>query len=90
MGFRGGTKTFCWVNESPRLLLLMLEVKRETKEETTVSFNNKVSFEVDDWKETEEYALSGLNSEDKLHQDERKPAAIPTNNPSVTKFAIAP
>jgi hypothetical protein len=30
MGFRGGTKTFCWVNESPRLLLLMLEVKRET------------------------------------------------------------
>ncbi len=30
MGFRGGTKTFCWVNEPPRLLLLMLEVKRET------------------------------------------------------------
>jgi hypothetical protein len=30
MGFRGGTKTFHWVNESPRLLLLMLEVKRET------------------------------------------------------------
>jgi hypothetical protein len=29
MGFRGGTKTFHWVNESPRLLLLMLEVKRE-------------------------------------------------------------
>jgi hypothetical protein len=29
-GFRGGTKNFCWVNESPRLLLLMLEVKRET------------------------------------------------------------
>ncbi len=30
MGFRGGTQTFCWVNKSPRLLLLMLEVKRET------------------------------------------------------------
>jgi hypothetical protein len=30
MGFRGGTKIFTWVNESPRLLLLMLEVKRET------------------------------------------------------------
>jgi hypothetical protein len=29
MGFRGGTKPFCWVNESSRLLLLMLEVKRE-------------------------------------------------------------
>jgi hypothetical protein len=30
MGFRGGTETFCWVNKSPRLLLLMLKVKRET------------------------------------------------------------
>jgi hypothetical protein len=29
MGFRGGTKTFCWVIESPRLLLLILEVKRK-------------------------------------------------------------
>jgi hypothetical protein len=27
MGFRGGTKTFTWVVESPRLLLSMLEVK---------------------------------------------------------------
>ena len=30
-----------------------------------------------------------MNSEDKLHQDEQKPAAIPTKNPSVTQFAIA-
>jgi hypothetical protein len=30
-----------------------------------------------------------LNLEDKLHQDEQKPAAIPTSNPSVTQFAIA-
>jgi hypothetical protein len=30
MGFRGGTKTLHWVSKSPRLLLLMLEVKRET------------------------------------------------------------
>ena len=39
---------------------------------------------------TEECALGlgGLNLEDKLHQDEQKPAAIPTNNPSVTQFAI--
>ena len=29
MGFRGGTKTLGWVNESPRLLLLILEVKRK-------------------------------------------------------------
>ncbi len=27
IGFRGGTKTFTWVVESPRLLLSMLEVK---------------------------------------------------------------
>jgi hypothetical protein len=29
MGFRGGTKTLHWVNKSPRLLLLILEVKRK-------------------------------------------------------------
>ncbi len=28
-GFQGWHKTFCWVNKSPILLLLMLEVKRE-------------------------------------------------------------
>jgi hypothetical protein len=27
MGFRGDTKTFTWADESPRLLLSMLEVK---------------------------------------------------------------
>jgi hypothetical protein len=50
-----------------------------------------VPFKVDDWKEIEECALGlgGLNLEDELHQDEQKPAAIPTNNPSVTQFAIA-
>jgi hypothetical protein len=62
--------------------------KERDNEETTRSFNNDVSFEVDDWKEIEEYALSGLNSENKLPQDEQKPAAIPTNNPSVTPSAI--
>jgi hypothetical protein len=29
-----------------------------------------------------------LNLENKLHQDEQKLVAIPTNNPSVTPFAI--
>jgi hypothetical protein len=29
IGFRGGTKTLRWVNKSPRLLLLILEVKRK-------------------------------------------------------------
>jgi hypothetical protein len=31
-GFQGWHKAFCWVDKSPRLLLLMLEVKRETME----------------------------------------------------------
>jgi hypothetical protein len=52
--------------------------KERDNEETTRSFANNLSFEVDDKKEIEEYALSGLNSEDKLPQDERKLAAIPT------------
>jgi hypothetical protein len=39
-------------------------------DETTRSFDNNVSFEVDDWKKIEECALGGLNLEDELHQDE--------------------
>ncbi len=84
MGFRGGTKTFRWVNKSPRLF----GSKERENEETTRSFDNYLSFEVDDWKEIEEYALSGLNLKDKLPQDEQKPAAIPTKNPSVKPLAI--
>jgi hypothetical protein len=81
MGFRGGTKTFCWVNDN-------VGSKERDNEETTRSFNNNVSFEVDDWKEIEEYVLSRFNLEDKLLQDERKPAAIPTKKPSVKPSAI--
>ncbi len=61
--------------------------KERDNEETPRLFDNDVSFKVDDWKEIEEYSLSGLNLEDKLTQDEQKPAAIPTNNPSVTPSA---
>ncbi len=50
--------------------------------------NNDVSFEVDDWKEIEEYALSKFNLEDRLPQDEQKPASIPNKNPSVKPSAI--
>ncbi len=65
--------------------------KERDNEETTGSFDNNVSFKVDDWKAIEECALGlgRLNSEDKLHQDEQKPAAIPTKNTSVTQIAIA-
>ncbi len=57
--------------------------KAKENEETPVFFDN--AFKVDKWEDVDEYALSVLNnSEDKLHEDEQKPAAIPTKNPSVT------
>jgi hypothetical protein len=45
--------------------------KERDNEETTGSFKNDVSFELDDWKVIEKYALSGLNLEDELPQDEQ-------------------
>ncbi len=50
--------------------------------------DNDVSFELDDWNHIEEYALNGLYLEDELSQDEQKPAAILTKNPSVSPSAI--
>ncbi len=55
-------------------------------EDTVRSFD--VSFEVDVWKEIEEYAPSGFNIEDKHCQDDQKPAAISTKHPSVSPLAI--
>jgi hypothetical protein len=71
-----------------KTIVINVGSKERNNEETTGSFDNDVSFKVDDWKKIEEYALSGLNLEDKLPQNELKPAAIPTNNPSVTPSAI--
>jgi hypothetical protein len=83
-GFKGWHKDFLMGHQIMKTIVMNVGSKERDNEETTRSFNNDVSFEVDDWKEIEEYALSGLNSEDELPQDEQKPAAIPTNNPSVT------
>ncbi len=45
MGYRGGTKTFCWVNESPRLpIVIHVGSKERDNEVTTGSFDNDVSF----------------------------------------------
>ncbi len=71
-----------------KTIVINVGSKERDNEETTRSFNNNVSFKVDDWKEIEEYALSGFNLEDELPQDEQKPAAIPTRNPSVKPSAI--
>jgi hypothetical protein len=45
-------------------------------EETLTSLANNDFFEVDQWKEIEEYALSGFNLEDKHCQDDEKQALI--------------
>jgi hypothetical protein len=90
-GFQGWYKDFLLGQRITKTILINVESKGRDNEETTGSFNNDVSFEVDDWKAIEEcgLGLGGLNSEDKLHQDEQNPEAILTKNPSVTQFAIA-
>jgi hypothetical protein len=62
--------------------------KEKEDEETTRSFNNGVSFQVDDLNEIKEYALSKINLEHELSQDESKPAAIPNKKPSAKPSAI--
>ncbi len=71
-----------------KTIVINVGSKERYSEETTRSFNNDASFEVDVRKEIEEYALSGFNLEDKLPQDEQKASAIQTKNPSVLPSAI--
>jgi hypothetical protein len=62
-----------------KTIVVNLGSKERENEDTPVSFGN--TFEVDEWKDVDEYALSVFNnSENELHE----PAAIPTKNPSVT------
>ena len=70
-----------------KTIVINVGSKERNNEETTRSFDNDVSFEVDVWKEIEENVLSRFNSEDE-HQDDQKPAAIPTKHPSVSLSAI--
>ncbi len=87
-GLQGWHKDFSLGQRITKTIVNNDRSKERDNEETTRSFDNDGSFMVDDWKEIEEYALSGLNSEDELTQDEQKQAAIPTKNPSVTPSAI--
>jgi hypothetical protein len=87
-GFQWWHKDFLLGQQITKTIVINVGSKERDNEGTTRSFDNDLSFEVDDWKEIEEYALSVLNSEDKLPQDEQKPAAIPTKNPSVKSSAI--
>ena len=90
-GFQGWHKDFLLGQRITKTIVINVGSKERDNEETTGSFKNDLSFGVGDWKAIEECALGlgGLNLEDELHQDEQKPAAIPTKNPSVTQFAIA-
>jgi hypothetical protein len=82
-GFQGWHKDFHMGGRIFKTIVVNVGSKERENEETPVSFDN--AFKVDDWNEIDNYALSILNnSEDKLHKDEQKPAAIPTKNPSVT------
>jgi hypothetical protein len=85
-GFQGRHKDFLLGQRIIKTTVVNVGSKERDNEETTESFGNDVSFEVDDWKAIEECALGlgGLNLEDKLHQDEQKAAAIPTKDPPVT------
>jgi hypothetical protein len=87
-GLQGWHKDFLLGKQITKTIVINVGSKERDNEETTRSFNNDTSFEVDDWKEIEKYALSEFNLENKLPYDEWKPAAIPTKNPSVKPSAI--
>jgi hypothetical protein len=63
-GFQGWYKDFLLGQRITKTIVINVGSKERDNEETTRSFNNNESVEVDDWKEIEEYALSKLNSED--------------------------
>ncbi len=65
-GFQGWHKDFSLGQRITKTIVINVRSKERDNEETIGSFNNDVSFEVDVWKEIEEYALSGFNSEDEL------------------------
>ncbi len=87
-GFQGWHKDFYMGGLITKTIVINIGSKEINYEETTRSFDNDESFEVDIWKEIEEYALSGFNFEDEHCQDDQKPAAIPTKHPSVSPSAI--
>ncbi len=87
-GFQWWHKDFLLGRQITKTIAINVGSKERDNEEPTRSLNNDVSFEVDDWKEIEKYALSGFNLEDKLPQDEQKPASIPNMNPSFKPSAI--
>ncbi len=68
--FQGWHKDLLLGKRITKTIVINVGSRERDNEETTRSFNSNVSFEVDDWKEIEEYSISGFNLEDKLPQDE--------------------
>jgi hypothetical protein len=66
-----------------KTIVINLGSKEKEDEETT-----SVSFEVYHWAEIEDYALSEINLEHELSQNESKLAAIPNVKPSAKPSAI--
>jgi hypothetical protein len=69
-GFQGWHKDFALGKWITKTIVIILGSKEKEDEETTRSFNNNVSFEADDWNVIEDYALSKINLEHELSQDE--------------------
>jgi hypothetical protein len=86
-GFQGWHKDFYMGGQITKTIVSNVGSKVINNEDTARSFD--VSFEVDVWKEIEEYALSGFNIEEEHYQDDQKPAAISTKHPSVSPLAVS-
>ncbi len=63
-GFQGWHKDFYMGGQITKTIVINVGSKVINNEETSMSLKNDELFEVDQWKEIEEYALSGFNLED--------------------------
>ena len=63
--FQGWHKDFYMGGQITKTIVINVGSKVINNEETSMSLENDELFEVDQWKEIEEYALSGFNLEDK-------------------------
>ncbi len=80
-GFQGWHKDLYLGGQINKTIVINVGSKVINNEETLTSLENDDFFEVDQWREIEEYALSGFNLEDKHCQDDEKQALIPTKSP---------
>jgi hypothetical protein len=69
-GFQGWHKDIYLGGRITKTIVINVGSKVVNNEETSTSLENGDFFEVDQWKEIEEYALSGFNIEDKHCQDD--------------------